>query len=299
MILQFPFIGNNALNAGPVSVLFLMNCISLIKLLTRVFGQLLQSVLINRSRSLMLFLVLLKSGKSHIQLLIHILIAQKLNRSFEDLSRGLNPVAMLLESRIADPIFRLRMNAYQPLVDVPSPVNFFIAQLEFNVRVPRLLIWLPFHPALEDLPAARDVSQHLLHVRVFVPELVGTRQNGGCAVEQVSSVVYLLVSHLHLGVLEPDGYGAVVHVQRAFPNGASADDLLLRLFPLGVFDPVGQVETVAADVVFELAPLLQTERCDLFWIAEFLFRRLKECNSGISVRLGSEKSLLTGGTYSS
>lgn len=50
-----------------------------------------------------------------------------------------------------------------------GPVHLFVSQLEVDVGVPGLLLRLPFHPALKHLPGASNVSQHLLHIRVFVP----------------------------------------------------------------------------------------------------------------------------------
>ena len=49
---------------------------------------------------------------------------------------------------------------------------------------------------------------------VCVPELVDAGQNGDGSVPDVAGVVHLAVLHLHLGVLQPEGDVAVVHVQR-------------------------------------------------------------------------------------
>ena len=55
--------------------------------------------------------------------------------------------------------------------------------------------------------------EHLLHVGVLVPELVGPGEDGDGAVPEVPRVVHLLVPHLHLCVLQPQTDVPMVHVQ--------------------------------------------------------------------------------------
>lgn len=55
------------------------------------------------------------------------------------------------------------------LIDAAGLVHFLIAQLKVDVRMPGLFLRLPLHPALKHLPAAGNVSQHLLHIGVLVP----------------------------------------------------------------------------------------------------------------------------------
>ena len=50
--------------------------------------------------------------------------------------------------------------------------------------------------SLADLPGSGHVAQHLLHVGVLVPELVGTGQDGHRTVPDVASMVDL---HTHAG----------------------------------------------------------------------------------------------------
>ena len=58
-----------------------------------------------------------------------------------------------------------------------------------------------------------NIVEHLLHVGVLVPELVGAGQDGHPSVPQVPGVVNLLVPHLALGVLQPQTDVAVVNIQ--------------------------------------------------------------------------------------
>lgn len=68
------------------------------------------------------------------------------------------------------------------------------------------------------LARPRHVPQHLLHVDVLIPELVDPGEQRHGAVPHVARVVHKLVLHLHLGVLEPQGQAAVVHLQSTLPD---------------------------------------------------------------------------------
>jgi hypothetical protein len=83
-----------------------------------------------------------------------------------------------------------------------------------------------------NLSGAWHVPDELLHVRVFQPELRGTREDGDRPVPDVPGVVHLLVAHLHLGVLQPNGHIPVVNVQTALEHRASALQLANGLLPL-------------------------------------------------------------------
>ena len=120
------------------------------------------------------------------------------------------------------------------------------------------------------LACAGNVPQHLLHVRVLVPELVGAGQNGDGAVPYVARMVDLLVLHLHLGVLEPDYDAAVVDVECSLVDRACALELTLRCLPYGVLDPVGHYGAVLANVVLEFFPLLHLEVGELARIRDLL-----------------------------
>ncbi len=74
-----------------------------------------------------------------------------------------------------------------------------------------------------------DVVEHLLHVGVLVPELIGPGQDRDGAVPQVSCVVHLLVSHLHLRVLEPQSDVSMIHVQCSLIDGSEDETHTLVL----------------------------------------------------------------------
>jgi hypothetical protein len=63
---------------------------------------------------------------------------------------------------------------------------------------------------------------------------------------------YTPVSHLHFGVLEPDGSIAVVYFQRALPHTARAIKLELGFLPHGVLDPDRNGMPVTSDAVLKL-----------------------------------------------
>lgn len=52
-----------------------------------------------------------------------------------------------------------------------------------------MVVWFPLHPALKDLARCRHISQHLLHVDVFVPELVHAGQQSDCTVPHIACMV--------------------------------------------------------------------------------------------------------------
>ena len=64
-----------------------------------------------------------------------------------------------------------------------------------------MVIRLPLHPALEDLPGSRHIAQHLFHVDVFVPQLVNSGQDLDRPVPDVAGVVDEAVAHFHLCIL--------------------------------------------------------------------------------------------------
>ena len=64
----------------------------------------------------------------------------------------------------------LRLHAKDiSFINGAGPIHLFVSKLKVDVGVPGLLLRLPFHPALKHLPGTSNVSQHLLHVCVFVP----------------------------------------------------------------------------------------------------------------------------------
>ena len=64
------------------------------------------------------------------------------------------------------------------LIDGTDMLEFVVAELEFDVWEPALLIELPVHPPLEHLEGASEVVEFLLHVDVLVSKLVDAGEEG-------------------------------------------------------------------------------------------------------------------------
>ena len=116
-----------------------------------------------------------------------------------------------------------------------------------------MVVGLESHPALKNLAGASHIAQHLLHVDVFVPELVYARQQADRTIPHVARMVDKAVPHLHLCILQPHlrepaleldpkkkwpellhthrGVG-ICNLQGALPDGARPTKVLLRLLPL-------------------------------------------------------------------
>lgn len=94
------------------------------------------------------------------------------------------------------------------------------------------MVWLPLHPALKNLPGSWDVAQHLLHVDVFVPQLINSGQDLDCPVPDVAGMIDEAMPHLHLGIFKPDGGICVSYFQRPLPDWPGPSEILLPLFPL-------------------------------------------------------------------
>ncbi len=133
-----------------------------------------------------------------------LVVPEELEGGLEDLPRLVEPSPLLLELAPLDPHARLRADGDPPLVDGACAVELLVAQLELDVRLPRLVVGLPLHPALEDLAGARDVLEKLLEVDVLVPELVDAREEGDGSVEEVACVLDVAALELDLAVGEPE-----------------------------------------------------------------------------------------------
>ena len=114
------------------------------------------------------------------------------------------------------------------------PKSLFKSQIGIKC----LLSWSPGHPTLEDIPRPLIVSQDLLHVGILVPELIDPGMQLASAFPHVSSMIDEFVSHLHLGVFQPQADVLVVSLDGPFKNGPRSPKLLEFSFPEGVFYPV-------------------------------------------------------------
>ena len=68
-----------------------------------------------------------------------------------------------------------------------------------------------------------------------------------------------------------------MYIQGALKDGTGACKLLLLELPLGVLEPVGKADAVAADVVFKLAALAPLVLLQLLEVGESLCRFLDGC----------------------
>ena len=120
------------------------------------------------------------------------------------------------------------------------------------------------------LPGRCHIPQHLLHVAVLVPELLGTGKDKHGPVPHVASVVDLLMFHLQLGVLQPQHDVAMVHIERSFVDRPCTGKLLLRFLPLGVLDPIRDHTSILPDVVLEFLSFSQLDLRQLCGVGDLL-----------------------------
>ena len=162
-----------------------------------------------------------------------------------------------------------------------------MSNFKFDVRIPRILIGLPFHPALKNLPYSCIVSKHVFHIDVLipmkyntllqfpeqmqrviqptkhlslqppshVPELINSWKQYNSPVPNISCTVDVLVFHFHFCILQPNCRISVVHVNEALVNGASASNVILTDFPRSIFHPHSWVHPLHANSILELFPL--------------------------------------------
>lgn len=81
-----------------------------------------------------------------------------------------------------------------------GPLHLFVPQLEVDVGVPGLLLGLPFHPALKHLAGTSDIAQHLLHVRVLVPDTEPSKDDC-CGQNDLGEKVIFDISNALLGFI--------------------------------------------------------------------------------------------------
>lgn len=80
------------------------------------------------------------------------------------------------------------MTVHETLIDGARSIVLAVPHFHLDVGAPRLLIWLPCHPSLKDLACTCYVAEQLLEVDIFVPDLIDSRHQSDCAVEQVAGV---------------------------------------------------------------------------------------------------------------
>lgn len=103
---------------------------------------------------------------------------------------------------------------------------------------------------------------------------VHSRKDCDGTVPHVARVVDELVVHLELGVLEPQNVVPMLDSESSFPQRSSSIDVSLRLFPLSVVDPNGDVPSGSFDWLLELLELAATVIGELGGVGDFGLRRI-------------------------
>ena len=129
-----------------------------------------------------------------------LVIAKELEGSLEHLAGLVEPAPLLLELAPLHPDPWLRADGDPPLIDGTRAVELLVALLHLDVRLPRLVVGLPLHPALEDLAGSWDVLEELLEVDILVPELVHTGEEGDGAVKKIAGMLDVAAFKLDFGV---------------------------------------------------------------------------------------------------
>lgn len=105
------------------------------------------------------------------------------------------------------------------VVEMMMPKSFVaVAGTNLNVCSPAMVVRFPFHPPLKDLAGPRNVSQDLLHMDVFVPELIHPWQDLNSSIPHISGVIDEAVPHLHLSIFEPDRRVGMSNFQCPLPD---------------------------------------------------------------------------------
>ena len=181
-----------------------------------------------------------------------------------------------LEFGVVNPGSDLRVTMHEILEDLPSSLDLIVSELEFDVGEPGLLVRRPSHPPLEDVSSTGDISDHLFHVEVLVQQQVHSRKDrdGTVPLPHVARVVDELLVNLELGVLEPQSVVPMLDSEGSFPQRSSSIDVSLRLFPLSVVDPNGDVPSRSFDLVLELLALAEAVIGQLGGVGDFRLQRI-------------------------
>mmetsp|Transcript_97219 Transcript_97219/g.299705 ORF Transcript_97219/g.299705 Transcript_97219/m.299705 type:complete len:312 (-) Transcript_97219:149-1084(-) len=244
-----------------------------VQLIAGSFGQDVQRKLVDGLRALHLLLPLLELRKLDVELLVK-LIAQHLDSLLVARTRAAHIVVLLLELAEAEEGLLCWAATNISLHDAAPLVNLATPLFELAVLQPRAVLGLPLHPALVYGPRPGIICQELLHVRVFVPELVHPGQQLRDPVEEIAGMVYKLVLHLHLEVFQPNADILVLHMQGPFEDGPSPAKLLLRRLPLRILGPSANILPLPTDDVFKLLPLADAIHLQLVLVDDTLPRWL-------------------------
>lgn len=151
LILKPSLAGDDCINGGSIPMLLLMTCVLVIECQTLLSRKVIQSIAVHCPCAFMFPLSLLELGEGNVKTFIKMFIPKKLYCTFQDSPRSLDVAMGLLKAGVTYPVLGFRMDHDKLLVNLSRPLQLFITQLKLDVSEPRLLIWLPLHPALKHL----------------------------------------------------------------------------------------------------------------------------------------------------
>ncbi|KAB2627999.1 crooked neck-like protein 1 [Pyrus ussuriensis x Pyrus communis] len=143
------------------------------------------------------------------------------------------------------------MTLYELLKNRSRVIYFIIPKLKLDESDPALLVRHPIHPPPKYFPSPSHIPYHLLHVNIFVPELIHPRQELHSTLPHIPRMVDHLILHLHRGILDPDGVVSIIYLKLPLPNRACTVQFLLGLLPPSILDPDAGILLLAPDLVLE------------------------------------------------
>jgi len=159
---------------------------------------------------------------------------------------------MLFKFSCFDITLRIRIQFNIPLKYTPTIINLPKSLLKLNIRVPSVLRGLPRHPVFKNGPHLLKIPHHLLHQGILVPKLVNTWQVFTGSLPNIPGMVDKLVSHFHVGVLQPESDVLEVYGQCSLEYWSRSLEFVDGRLPLCVLYPRPQVVFLTAQRIFKV-----------------------------------------------
>mmetsp|Transcript_14317 Transcript_14317/g.30724 ORF Transcript_14317/g.30724 Transcript_14317/m.30724 type:complete len:277 (+) Transcript_14317:2239-3069(+) len=150
-----------------------------------------------------------------------------------------------------------------PLLPMPA------SPLKPSVGHPGVIIGHPLHPPLKHRPTLGNIPHHLLHVHVFIPQEVYPGKQLNSPIQHIPRSIHKLISHLQLGIPQPQLGIANVHLQSTFKHTPRPFKLPIILFKPCILDPIPNMLTSIANIVFKSLPAIAEVRLVFFGIVDF------------------------------
>jgi hypothetical protein len=90
---------------------------------------------------------------------------------------------------------------------------------------------------------------------ILVPKLVDSGHMLASPIPDIPSMVSILVSHFHLGILEPQGYMLIVYLHCSLKYRPGPKILLNTTFPLSILDPSAHMMSLHSQFLLEVSSL--------------------------------------------